>query len=65
LNVHEVAASLGVTVHAVRKAIVRGTMQAGRVPGGRRGSYYVVDPLEVERYRRAHKGRHDRRASRG
>lgn len=62
MQVPEVAASLGVSKTAVRKAIKRGTMKATVVLGGPRGGgtlygYYEVEPEEVERYRREHLGR--------
>jgi excisionase family DNA binding protein len=62
LTVPEVAAALGCSKGAVRKAIKRGTMKATVVIGGPRGGgtlhgYYEVTPEEVERYRREHLGR--------
>jgi len=61
MEVPEVAASLGTSAGAVRKAIARGTMKAKVVLGGPRGGgtlrgYYVVEEEEVERYRTQHLG---------
>jgi hypothetical protein len=61
VEVPEVAAALGTSPGAVRKAIARGTMKAKVVLGGPRGGgtlhgYYEVEPEEVERYRTQHLG---------
>lgn len=55
LTVEQVAVALAMDKQSVRKAIERGTLRAGKVPGGRRGAYYVIDAREVDRYRREHR----------
>jgi predicted transcriptional regulator len=57
MDVPQVAEALGMSKGAVRKAIARGTIKAIVVVGGPRGGgtlygYYVVEPQEVERYKK-------------
>jgi len=49
LGVRDAARALGVSRHAVRKAIVRGTLPARLV-----GRSYEIDPAAVETYGRDH-----------
>ena len=55
MDVPAAAATLGMGRSAVRKAIVRGTLLATLVSGGRRGREYAIGDAEIERYRATHR----------
>jgi len=54
LDVIAVAAALGMTKYAVRKAIARGTLAARRVRAPK-GTKYVVPASEINRYATEHR----------
>lgn len=56
ITVSEAAQTLGVSVVTIRQQIRRGTIRAVRL-----GREYLIEPSEVERYRRLHLGRRGRK----
>jgi excisionase family DNA binding protein len=64
LSVATVAQMLGLTRAMIRKAIRKGTLRAINIAAPGERPIYVVEPEEVERYRREHLGRVGRRRAR-